>query len=321
MRYIMDIKFEELSENEKKLFEYIAQQSIENNCEDSIMIHNTDEYDYEDKRIAINKLNEYGLIEGMENSLGSGFNQQRLTLKGFILYGLNFEENFKEDFNKKFLHIVNLFMNSKGESYETIENDNSVDKDMLLYCKNLFMEENYVPHYFNKNEIELSEKGEKLFSKLLNIKIFISYSHDDDISNHKDTVCAIADYIKNFGIKVNYDKQDSELGKDLNEYMIENCNNQKVIMCICSKNYVDKYQNNTDCGSTKELKEIEKRVKERDEDLIVVEVFINNKNKDRIPFFGNSYYIDLNDITLPLSEKYKMKIKKEFVDFICLKYF
>lgn len=315
----MDIKFKELSENEKKLFEYIAKKSIENNCEDSIMIYDTDEYEYDDKRIAINKLNEYELIEDMENSLGSGFNQQRLTLKGFILYGSNFEENFKEDFNKKFLHIVNLFMNSKGENYETIEKDNTIDSDILLCCKNLFREENYIMNCFNKNEIELSESGEKLFSKLLNIKIFISYSHDDDIHNHKDTVWAIADYIKNFGIGVNYDKQDLEYGKDLNEYMIENCNTQKVILCICSKNYVDKYKNHTNCGSTMELKEIKKRVERQDKDLIVVEVFINNKNMDEIPFLGN-YRLDLNGITLPLSEKCKMKIKN-LIDFICLEYF
>ena len=69
-------------------------------------------------------------------------------------------------------------------------------------------------------------------------KVFISYSHDNDV--HKDWVLQLATRLRSNGVDVLLDRWDLSLGSDIASFIERGLSHSNRIGCICSEAYVKK---------------------------------------------------------------------------------
>ena len=79
-----------------------------------------------------------------------------------------------------------------------------------------------------------------------NPKVFISYSHDSE--DHREWVKKLAINLRKHGVDAILDQFHLELGGDLRFFIEEGLNKSKMVLCICSSNYVEK--SNSGSGGT-----------------------------------------------------------------------
>ncbi len=69
-------------------------------------------------------------------------------------------------------------------------------------------------------------------------KVFMSYSHDSE--EHKKWVAELATNLRRHGVDIILDQWDMHVGKNLRFFMEHGLNEAKLVICICSENYVKK---------------------------------------------------------------------------------
>lgn len=72
-----------------------------------------------------------------------------------------------------------------------------------------------------------------------NPTVFISYSHDNDA--HKAWVLKLATDLRSHGVNAILDQWDLRVGSDLRFFMEQGLSEANLVLCICSKAYVDKF--------------------------------------------------------------------------------
>lgn len=68
--------------------------------------------------------------------------------------------------------------------------------------------------------------------------VFISYSHDSE--EHKEWVKNLATRLRGHGVDVILDQWDLHIGQDLRFFMEHGVTKSKLVLCVCSENYVNK---------------------------------------------------------------------------------
>ena len=76
-----------------------------------------------------------------------------------------------------------------------------------------------------------------------NPTVFISYSHDDE--KHENWVLKLATDLRSHGVDAILDQWDLRLGADLRFFMENGLSASKLVLCICSKTYVQKVNSGT----------------------------------------------------------------------------
>lgn len=74
-----------------------------------------------------------------------------------------------------------------------------------------------------------------------NIKVFISYSHDD--AEHSDWVYKLASKLVENGIETILDQWDLNLGANLPKFMAHGLSNSDRVLVVCTDNYIEKANN------------------------------------------------------------------------------
>lgn len=98
-----------------------------------------------------------------------------------------------------------------------------------------------------------------------------------------------------WNIEVIIDKWNSRIGGDLNYFMEESVYNSRIILCICSENYVEKV-NSRIGGAGYEGNLISSKVMTDITDENIIPLIRNNKLDEKMPrFFGNREYLDFNN--------------------------
>lgn len=68
--------------------------------------------------------------------------------------------------------------------------------------------------------------------------VFISYSHDSQ--EHKEWVRSLATRLRGHGVDVILDQWNLYIGQDLRFFMEQGVTKSKMVLCVCSENYVNK---------------------------------------------------------------------------------
>ena len=149
-----------------------------------------------------------------------------------------------------------------------------------------------------------------LITKSEEPQVFISYSHDDRI--HKNWVLQLATRLRNNGVNVLLDQWHLRLGSDLASFMERGLSESNRVLCICSKNYVDKA--NAGKGGTGYEKQIITGELLVDQNTNwIIPVIRNNKGRRKTPIFlGSKLYIDFeNDL---LYESNYLELLRDLLD-------
>lgn len=127
----------------------------------------------------------------------------------------------------------------------------------------------------------------------LNPTVFISYTHDNE--KHIKWVEKLAyDLTTPWNINVIIDQWNARIGGDLNYFMEQSIYKSRVILCICSDNYVDKV-NSRAGGAGYEGNLISSKVMTGITNENIIPIIRNNELDKKMPhFFGNREYIDLS---------------------------
>lgn len=124
------------------------------------------------------------------------------------------------------------------------------------------------------------------------IKIFVSYSHDDD--KHKAWVKKLASHLRGHGVDVILDQWDLRLGDDLPFFMEDGLKASHLVLCICSDNYTIK-ANNRKGGAGYESKILTAELMNDSNRNFVIPIKRNNKDGKIPTYFGAALYIDFNN--------------------------
>lgn len=126
-----------------------------------------------------------------------------------------------------------------------------------------------------------------------NPAVFISYSHDNEA--HEKWVEKLATDLRSHGVDTIFDKWDLRLGADLRFFMEQGLTSSSLVLCICSKNYVQKV--NTGCGGAGyEGMIMTQELLQNAKSEYVLCIVKNNDSTQKVPYaFGSKLYVDFSD--------------------------
>ena len=126
-----------------------------------------------------------------------------------------------------------------------------------------------------------------------NPKVFISYSHDSD--EHKKWVLNLATKLRRHGVEVTLDQWNLRIGQDLRFFMEQGINSAKLVLCICSKNYVEK-SNNGNGGTGYESMILTQELLRNVNTNYIIPIIRNNTTNQKLPIcLGTKLYIDFEE--------------------------
>lgn len=137
--------------------------------------------------------------------------------------------------------------------------------------------------------------------------VFISYSHDSD--EHKEWVKALATRLRNHGVDVILDQWDLKIGQDLRFFMEHGVTKSKMVLCVCSENYVDK-ANKGIGGTGYETMIISQDLLNNINLQYIIPIVRNNNLDKKMPTcLGTKLYIDFSDDSL-FYENYRILLER-----------
>ena len=123
--------------------------------------------------------------------------------------------------------------------------------------------------------------------------VFISYSHDD--LKHMDWVLKLASNVRSDGVDVILDQWDLRLGKDIRLFIDKWVSASKLVLCICSEQYVQKV-NSATSGAGYEGMKISTPLLSNANLEHVIPIIRNNYSQHKVPsFLESKIYIDFSN--------------------------
>lgn len=123
--------------------------------------------------------------------------------------------------------------------------------------------------------------------------IFVSYSHDSD--EHKAWVLELASHLRSHGVDAILDQWDLQIGSDIRFYMEDGLSSAKLVLCICSEEYVKKVDSGIG-GAGYEGMLMTQTLLQNAKDEFVIPVIRNNSSRKKTPTaLGSKLYIDFSD--------------------------
>lgn len=123
--------------------------------------------------------------------------------------------------------------------------------------------------------------------------VFVSYSHDND--EHKEWVCKISSHLRTHGVDVVLDQWDLRVGGDLPFFMEQGLTKARLVICVCSKNYVDK-ANAAEGGVGYEKMILTQSLMCNSSIDYVIPLIRNNRSSQKVPIFlGTKVYLDFEN--------------------------
>lgn len=124
-------------------------------------------------------------------------------------------------------------------------------------------------------------------------KVFVSYSHDSE--DHKKWVKDLATNLISNGVEVILDQWDLRLGQDLALFMEKGLTNSRLVLCICSENYVKK-SNERIGGTGYENSIITKPLVTNANTDHIICIIKNNNTPEKVPVaLSSKIYIDFSN--------------------------
>lgn len=128
---------------------------------------------------------------------------------------------------------------------------------------------------------------------MTNPTVFISYSHDSD--EHKSWVLKLASDLRSHGVDAILDQWDLRIGSDLRFFMEQGLSAANLVICICSENYVAKY-NSGSGGSGYEGSVMTQSLLQNAQQDYIISIVRNNSSDRKVPTaLGSKLYIDFSD--------------------------
>ncbi len=125
------------------------------------------------------------------------------------------------------------------------------------------------------------------------VKVFVSYSYDDD--EHKAWVSDLANKLRKNGVDVILDQFEAGIGSDLPLFMEQGLSNSNRVICICSEIYNEKADAGLS-GVGYEKRIICSELIKNSSTTWIVPVIRNNKSDYKLPKFLSSLkYISFED--------------------------
>lgn len=123
--------------------------------------------------------------------------------------------------------------------------------------------------------------------------VFISYSQDDD--EHKNWVLKLATDLRANGVDVVLDQWDLRIGQNLGYFMEQGLSSARLVLCVCSENYVSKVDNRK-CGSGYEGTLINQSlIRNQNLDYIIPVIRKNETDKKTPLMLGGKLYVDFRN--------------------------
>ncbi len=140
-----------------------------------------------------------------------------------------------------------------------------------------------------------------------NPTVFISYSHDND--EHKFWVLKLASDLRKHGVDAILDQWDLPIGNDLRFFMENGLSSSKLVLCICSENYVQKVNMGKGGSGYEGMIITQPFLTDANYDFIIP-IVRNNNSADKVPTaFGSKLYIDFSEDNKYL-EKYQELLER-----------
>lgn len=130
--------------------------------------------------------------------------------------------------------------------------------------------------------------------------VFISYSHDNE--EHKSWVLKLSSDLRKHGVDAILDQWDLPIGNDLRFFMENGLSSSKLVLCICSENYVQKVNTGKGGSGYEGMIMTQPLLQDANSDYIIP-IVRNNYSEDKVPkAFGSKLHIDFSD-----DDKYVVK--------------
>lgn len=138
-------------------------------------------------------------------------------------------------------------------------------------------------------------------------KVFISYSHDSD--EHKEWVLNLATHLRKHGVDAILDQWDLKIGEDLRFFMEQGISRAKLILCVCSENYVNKSNNGTG-GTGYESMILTQELLKNVNTNYIIPIVRNNRAIQKTPIcLESKLYIDFENDEL-FFDKYRELLER-----------
>ncbi len=123
--------------------------------------------------------------------------------------------------------------------------------------------------------------------------VFISYSHDND--EHINWVTKLASDLRSHGVNVILDAWDLRIGSDLRFFMENGLSDSKLVICICSEEYVRKVDSGSGGSGYEGMIMTNTLLKNANLDYIIP-VIRDNMSDKKVPLaLSSKYYIDFTN--------------------------
>lgn len=137
--------------------------------------------------------------------------------------------------------------------------------------------------------------------------VFMSYSHDSE--EHKEWVKSLATRLRGHGVDVILDQWDLHIGQDLRFFMEQGITKSKMVLCVCSENYVNK-SNSGIGGVGYESVIISQNLLSNVKLEYIIPIIRNNNLDKKTPIcLGTKSYIDFND-DINFFENYRILLER-----------
>lgn len=128
---------------------------------------------------------------------------------------------------------------------------------------------------------------------MVNPRVFISYSQDNDA--HNAWVLKLATDLRSHGVDTILDQFDLRLGQDLRFFMEQGLSSSALVLCVCSEKYVEKVNTGTGGAGYEGMIMTQSLLKNANMDYIIP-IIRNNQTSQRTPLsFGSKAYIDFSN--------------------------
>ena len=128
---------------------------------------------------------------------------------------------------------------------------------------------------------------------LINPKVFVSYSHDNE--EHKAWVLKFSTDLRRHGVDVVLDQWDARLGDDLLFFMEQGLSTSNLVLCICSDKYIEKTNTNKG-GAGYEKKILSADLMRDGAKNYIIPIIRNNTIDKKLPtFLSGALYLDFED--------------------------
>lgn len=140
-----------------------------------------------------------------------------------------------------------------------------------------------------------------------NTIVFISYAHDSE--EHKEWVKSLATRLRTHGVDVILDQWDLHIGQDLRFFMEQGVTKSKMVLCVCSENYVNKADSGIG-GTGYESMIISRDLLKNVNLEYIIPIIRNNNSDNKLPIcLGTKLYIDFSDDEL-FFENYRKLLER-----------